>query len=251
MTRILTRLLFAAGLCLAATGAWAQSGSELFVRMKELLGAEKDFFAEVSLTDDRPGKNSAVGPGPAAQYFFFRSDARPALLLYQTFPAPLSGFAYLMKGDALSGFNPDCGCASETDGLAMRARAGFSFAEINPLSLASYRLVSAAAGWIEGQAALLLDLASPAGQDDGSRVRLSLSTVTGLPLRLEYRDDQGAPQRTVVYLAWFEIGGRFFPRRFRVTDNDGARWTAEVSATSYNPLPDFVFTKAYLQELRQ
>ncbi|MBN2354295.1 MAG: outer membrane lipoprotein-sorting protein [Spirochaetales bacterium] len=241
----LKRPALAACLGLAAAAALhAQSSGEFLTAMKSLLAPDRDFYARVSVFENGADR----GGEPAAEFFYFRSDARPAFLLYQSSPPYLTGLAYLLKNGALQGFNPDCGCASETYQSVMYARAGFSFDELNPLALAARTPRGAASpGRVGGEAAVVIVL-SPSEKAEPD-LRLSLSAERGLPLRLEYLDDKGVPFRTVEYLAYFEIGKRYFPSRIRATDRGGRPLLAVLSDASRNPLPDFVFTKAYLEEL--
>ncbi len=228
----------------AAVALHAQSGPDFLSTMKNLLAPDKDFFARVSVFENGSDRNGKA----TAEFFYFRSDARPAFLLYQRFPSYLTGLAYLFENGTLRGFNPDCGCASETYQSVMYARAGFSFDELSPLALAARPPRGALSrGRVGDEAAVVIVLASPGGAEPA--VRLSLSAASGLPLRLEYLDDKGEPFRTVEYLAYFEIGKKYFPSRVRATDRGGRPLLAVLSAASLNPLPDFVFTKAYLEEL--
>jgi hypothetical protein len=247
--------LLIASLFLFSSAAWAQTpapssavtSAELLARTKALLAADKDFFAQVSVTDE--ARPSAAGPGPAADYFYFRSDARSARLLYQTRPAFLAGYAYLFKAGLLQGFNPDCGCASEIDPGVMRSRAGFGFADLDPRPLLEAASADKVRPARAGSESVLVFAIARAKNDQGPDAEIAVSAATGLPVRIDYLNADGAPERTVEYLAWFEIGNKYFPRLVRITDRGGARLTLEAGNVSYNPLPDFVFTKAYLEEL--
>jgi hypothetical protein len=221
-------------------------GAKVLLKMKTLLGADQDYFARLRVSEER-----SVSSGAVEEYFYFTSGGRAASLLYQTAPAAFIGFAYLEKPGMLEGFNPACACASVMGDPAMRERAGFSFAEISPRLLPSEYTPGeeAAENRLPDRSVFTIELVPLKAYERGRRLRLSVSAATGLPLRLAYLDAEGAVERTVEYLAYFEIENKYVPRLVRAADRNGSALLIEASGVSYHPLPDFVFTRAYLEEL--
>lgn len=74
-----------------------------------------------------------------------------------------------------------------------------------------------------GRAADALDIAAPGGETE----RLYLDSVSGLPLRLAYDDDDG--RTTIDYADWRDVGGHRFPFRTVASNGDRAYDTTQIT----------------------
>jgi hypothetical protein len=236
---VLTALLII--LCPVALTAQDASAARLVEKMRAALGPEMD--CSLRLTASFAG----AGARPAAVYYYFRSDARHSGLLYLVSPADARGYALLRREDRLTAYNPACRCARDTDPAAVVRRFGLGLKEIDPRLLLTVPVSGeAAAGRLEDRPVFVVTLQSGT---PGRTPRLYLDADSFLPLRLEERDASGRTTRTVDYTAYYDIGGYRVVRRLIIAAPGAARLEITVDRISRHPLPDYVFTPAYLEEV--
>ena len=223
---------------LRAEGA---SAAELLAKMRAVFGPETDCYAH--LTVSRAGDRGR----PAGEFIYLRSDARRSGLLYQVFPADVLGYAFLYVAKDLMAYNPACLCSQAAEAEALVRRFGVSFAELDPRSLGGLAVrEEARTGFLDGQAVFVIGLQSEA---PGETLDVYLSASTLLPLRRQTRDASGKITRTVDYPGYYEAGGCYIPRRMTIAAPGVPRLAVTVDDLSLRPLPDFVFTRSYLEEL--
>ena len=232
----------------------AQEGTagEILSGMKPLLFSQVDFFSRIHMTETLTATAASAPNENQIEYFFFRRDAGNVMLLFQKKPAALSGYGFIWQEGNLAAFNPSCRCFSALDSSALIERAGFNFEEINPqLFSLFYPVTRATYSDTASGRIVTVGLETPAGKKSAQRLKLTLGGNPVLPLRIEYLNEKADTERTVTYLSYFAIEARYFPRLVRIDGKDGRSITLEFDSPSLNPVPDFVFTKAYLQELSQ
>ncbi len=223
---------------LRAEGA---SAAELLAKMRAVFGPETDCYARltVSPAGDR-GR-------PGGEFIYFRSDARRSGLLYQVSPTDALGYAFLSAAGGMTAYNPACRCSQAAGAEALVRRFGVSFTELDPRSLGSLAVrEEARTGFLDGQAVFVIGLQSDA---PGEILDVYLSASTLLPLRRQTRDASGKITRTVDYPGYYEAGGCYVPRRLTIDTPGVPRLAVTVDDFSRRPLPDFVFTRSYLEEL--
>jgi hypothetical protein len=101
----------------------------------------------------------------------------------------------------------------------------------------------------EAARGFIVELELPAEKSRFERVRIYLGESLKLPFKLEYLNQKHEAERTVSYLSFYEIEKKFFPRLIRIDALDSPALFLELGSPSLNPIPDFVFTKAFLEEL--
>jgi hypothetical protein len=230
-------------LCVMSISADDASAGDLLNKMNALLGPETDCFLRLRVSYDD------INSGVAGRFFYFRSDKRHASLLYQVFPRQAKGYAFLYSKERYVGFNPLCGCTTETDRLAVEKRFGLSLAELDPRSLSLFTVRGeAVAGFLKNKPVFIIDLVS-----DNPLVpwKVYLSGTTLLPLRLERLAVTGKSVRSVDYLSYYRIGRSYLPRRILIKTEQGESLLVAGDTVSCRPLPDVVFTLSYLEEINR
>jgi hypothetical protein len=211
--------------------------------MTALFSAEEDCFARLTVTY---APHDSI---PAARFFYFKSHARRAELLYQVFPGDAQGYAFLRRAEQYIAFNPAGHCFRDTGTADAETRFGVTFIDLNPVHLAQRKVTGGVmAGRLQDKPVFILELEA---SGTAARERLYLSRDSLLPLRVERVSDSGNMIRTVDYLSYFRVGQFHLPRRMLIETHPGVSLLVEADQLSCRSLPDVVFTLAYLEELNR
>lgn len=235
-------LLAVAPVCLVAQSETAAAYLE---KMSSALSASGDCAAFLSV---RAGE----GGGEFA-FHFFRRDRTAELLLIVQSPSAFFACAFFRRSDGIQTFNPQAAFWTRSDPDAVQERIGFYPEEIHPLLLASLLPRDGGVGYGSGPKKsdefAVLELNPPADNRGVALLRLTLDRESGLPVRLEFFDPSGGRTRLVDYLSYFQSGKTFYPRQISIQARGKAPLLAEFDAVNPNPIPDFVFTRAYVEEI--
>ncbi|MBN1799422.1 MAG: outer membrane lipoprotein-sorting protein [Spirochaetales bacterium] len=223
--------------------------ADLTATIENNLSSSRDFSALLTVI-----KNKDTELEDQEQYYLFRKDTQGLLLLLQTKPEPVKGRAYLLRNNELwlynpygQGFSQATRTQTISNSLALVSDiAAFSFVK-------DYKVQKITADVLGDYDVYKVELAAKQDSHSVSRITLWIEKTAVLPLKLQAFNRKGIQERTVYYHKYTRTGGEIYPVSIYIEDAaDPARKTQLIfSKFNIQPIPDFVFTRAYLEEINK
>jgi hypothetical protein len=207
----------------------------------------QDFSAVFTIVTDKPEKKQKV-----SQIRMFRRDSKDQSLILIQLPEADKGQGYLMEGDNLQFYDPTSRKFNHTsmkEALADSEAQNDDFKKDDTLE--DYTISGTAAGTLGKFPVWIIDLKAKTNDVSYDQIRLSVRQDKPLVLKQEYLSVSGRLMRTILYPKYADVGkGKFFPSQMLVIDeiNKGEKSQITMSEISVEPLPDKVFTKAFLEQ---
>lgn len=223
--------------------------SELMRRMETLQNRTGDLTAQVRLTQQRTGQGVKV-----LESLFYRRDRNDAFLIIMTAPEAEKGNGYLRVGDNFWMYRRNTRTfqhinRGDTIG-GTEVRAGdFERRKFTEL----YRPTSEQpAEEMLGQTPVYrFEVVAKVDDVTYPRQVYWVERATALPRKVESYSLSGTLMNTAYYLKYTLAEGKYILVRALFVDEfeKGNRTLMEISGISLAPIPDSVFTKAYLENL--
>jgi outer membrane lipoprotein-sorting protein len=207
----------------------------------------QDFSTVFTIVTDKPGKKQEV-----SQMRMFRRDSKDQSLILIQLPEADKGQGYLMDGDNLLYYDPVSRKFSHTsmkEALADSEAQNDDFKADNTLE--DYNIVNTSEGTLGKFQVWIINLKAKTNDVSYDQIRLYVRKDLPLVLKQESLSINGRLMKTVFYPKYAEVGkGKYFPSQMLMVDeiNKGEKSQISMSEISLDPLPDKVFTKAFLEQ---
>jgi hypothetical protein len=199
-------------------------------------------------------KNKATEWEDVEEYYYFRRDREGLLLLLQKEPQGLKGRAYLQKQGELLCYNPYGEGFSGTIPTEHIAGSLATIADIARSNLNEEYILENYSGEALG-AFDVYALAFSGRQSSPKEPYISLWVTRDqyLPLKKQVVDKSGRVERTLYYVKYTRIDESIYPVSIYIEDgkDPAANTWLVFSAFNTQPIPDYIFTRAYLEEINK
>jgi outer membrane lipoprotein-sorting protein len=246
--------LIIAGLTLAASAAFGlPSVTSLMQKMEGMQDQKVDVTAKVNLTQEKVNQGTKV-----YESLFFRRDKDDSFLMIMTAPDVEKGNGYLKAGDNMWMYRRNTRTFQhvnrdeEISGTDTKA-GDFEkrkFTELYKPSLTNgmERISEAMLG---KKATYRFEVVAKVNDVTYPKQVFWIEKDTYLPLKVESYSLSGALMSTAYYLKFTMIEGKYFMLKGLFIDEfeKGNKTLMEMSGISLAPIPNSVFTKAYLENL--
>jgi len=250
MRKFIFRAIIAGCLFAAAFPAVAETTdfNALIAKIDETTSFKgQDFSAVFTIVTDKPGKKQEV-----SQMRMFRRDAKDQSLILIQLPEANKGQGYLMDGDNLQFYDP---VSRKFNHTSMKESLAGSEADNNDFkknnTLADYNIVDTGEGTLGKFPVWIINLKAKTNDVSYDQLRLYVRKDLPLVLKQESLSINGRLMKTIFYPKYAEVNnGKYFPSQMLIVDeiNKGEKSQINMSEISTDPLPDKVFTKAFLEQ---
>ncbi len=246
------KTMLAAALALAALfSAAGQSAAPDFKAMLAELDrindfSGRDFTGVFTIVAEKPGEKQAV-----TQVRMFRRDSKDQFLMLLQLPEANKGQGYLKEGDNVWFYDPTSrkfNHSSLKESINDSEARGNDFRRRNILE--DYDIASTAEGTVGRIPVWTIELKARNAEVSYDLVRLYVRKDRPLVLKQEDLSVSGRLMRTSLYPKYADVGGgKLFPSQMLFIDeiNKGEKSQITLTELSTAPLPDKVFTKAFLE----
>lgn len=243
--------LIAAVLCSAMLAAEVPSTDELYTMFDnifESLNYDGDVSLTITIINEKPNK-----PKAASQYKTFRRDRSNQTVLLQIAPEIDKGMGYLQDGDNIWIYDPN---TRQFDHYSNKQNLGDSEVKMRDINAAkkfkaNYEILNASETML-GKIAVYKVETKPIYNDaEYAKEIYYISKADKLILKQEFYGASGRLMRTFLMAKYTKFGKMRIPVQQISINNivQGEKSTLIMSDFNTNPLPDMVFTKAYLEKV--
>jgi hypothetical protein len=230
---------------------WAENeiAFDLKKRIESTMSSSRDFSAQLTVI-----KNIGLKFEDQEQYCLFRRDAEGLLLLLQLKPEPVKGRAYLLKNGELWLYNPYARTFMQTTSEQHISDAACRVSDIAAWSfIRGYTMKEMTSAVLGSCDAYIIELSALDSSHPAPRLTLWIEKRDYLPLKLQVFNKQGMLERTVFYHKFTRIEGEIFPVSIYVEDAAGRKRKTQLIFSRFDiqSIPDFVFTRAYVEEINK
>lgn len=250
------RLVATLLLSVVTVAAWAQRSSVLADIDRQVSFVGTDFSAEYTITQQRPGQGSST-----TRAAVFRRDAQDTYTIIILDPERDRGKGYLKIGNNLWLYDPVSRRFTVTSARDRFENSNARNSDFTQSTLAEdYRIVATSREQLGAYATMVYEL--EAVTEDVTFPRMKIWVDENRLVR-KYEDYSLSGQllRTTAIPTYQRVGERFVPvsivivdaLRGRTVDGEfeGERTVLSVTKPSLRPVPDLVFTRAYLERVSQ
>lgn len=251
-TRIKTILATTLIVLGGAVGAFAQQQPDfhkMLQRVDELNNFTTDFSAVFTIVSEKPEQDPSV---TKAQ--IFRRDPKKQFLIVILQPETQKGQGYLQVDNNLWFYDPQSRQFSHSSLKENFQSSDAKNSDFNRQSLAKdYTVAESTEGKLGIYPVYILDLKAKNNEVTYPRIKLWIRKDLQIVLEAQDYSLSGRLMRTAYYPNYVKIGKKFFPSRMLFIDdlNPGNKTQITVSDPSIAPLPDYLFTKAYLERVNR
>lgn len=249
--RLTMKRLICIGLLLFSVLAYAATDPDFSTMLTEIdeLGNFEgtDFSAVYTIVSEKPGEEKSV-----TQARLFRRDTEDQFVLIILQPQVQRGQGYLRVDDNVWFYDPE---SRKFEKSTLRDNVQDSDAQnsdFNRNSLAEdYEVV----GWEEGTLGryevYILDLEAITNDVSYEKMRIWVRKDIAIILKEENYSVSNRLMRTVVYPKYTKVGDRVLPSNALIVDqlNDGERTQFSLQDATIAEIPDYVFSKSYLERV--
>jgi outer membrane lipoprotein-sorting protein len=245
------RILIISTILLAgAAVAFGQDTTRILTELDELGNFKgKDFSALYTIVSQKPGEKDSV-----TQVRIFRRDAKDQFTFLIMLPEVNKGQAYLREGDNIWFYDPT---SRKFSFSSMKENIQNSEAKNSDLSRSTlsddYTVTGAKEGKLGQIPVWILDLQSKTRDVSYERLVLHVRKDRTVLLKEEAYSVSGRLMRTTLYPRYAELDGKLLPTQILIVDelNPGERSQLTLAEQSVAPIPDRVFTKAFLEQVNR
>ncbi|MCQ2982482.1 MAG: outer membrane lipoprotein-sorting protein [Treponemataceae bacterium] len=245
-----------AAVALLASAAFAQVTADQAEQAYKLLEATNDqlvfsgdYTATISITIEKPGK-----PNSSLKYKVFERTETETFTIVQLFPEADKGSGFLRDGDNIWMYDP---IGRKFSHVSLKEQISDSDIKLDDLTRASdhwrknYTITGMEEGKL-GQYAVYI-VSVEAKTSDPAYEKSTYYIRKDVPLLLKESDysANGRLMRTILIPKYAKTAHGYIGYQTIVRDelNPGEQTTQVISDLSFDPLPDRIFTKAYLEGL--
>jgi outer membrane lipoprotein-sorting protein len=243
--------VFLSTFMLLAIAAFAATEPDFAAMLREIDALANfegsDFSAVYTIVSEKPGEEKSV-----TQARLFRRDSDDQFVLIILQPQIQRGQGYLRVDETVWFYDPE---SRKFEKSALRENVQDSDAQnsdFNRNSLADDYTVS---GWSDGRLGsydvYVLDLVAVNDDVSYEKTRIWVRKDIAIILKEENYSVSDRLMRTVLYPKYTRVGERYIPSNALIVDelNDGERTQLTLSNPSVSEIPDYVFTKSYLERV--
>lgn len=246
------RLYISAILSIAAAGSmlFAQDVTKILAELDAQGNfSGLDFAAVYTIVSQKPKEKDTV-----SQVRMFRRDDKEQFAMLVMLPEVNKGQGYLREDDNVWFYDPT---SRKFSFSSIKENIQNSEAKNSDLAkksiLDDYDVVGTKEGTIGKIPVWIIDLKAKTDEVSYERVVLHVRKDRTMLLKEENFSVSGRLMRTTLYPKYVEISGRLMPSQLLIIDelNPGERSQLTMTEQSLSPLPDKVFTKAFLEQVNK
>lgn len=235
-----------------------ESASAWLKRMAHSLALNSDFSAqlEIGLLKTEPSlitKNKGQPTVSPIFLHFLRQKDNKAFILITARPSLLSGISFFCHNAQLLAYNPACLCWQNITEMLFFQRTGFFPYELNPLELLSLKPVRDKVTLLKDSrtapSCVAIELIPSTPIPKVKSLRLLLRINDALPLSLDYLSEEGLALRQVFFSSFYQSKNLYWPQTIVIYLLASAPLTLTFSDPNFEALPEFVFSKSYIEEI--
>lgn len=215
---------------------------------------DRDFSAQYTIVQDKPGQGRSKTVAGV-----FRRDSQESYVIVLTEPAADKGQGYLKQGQTLWFFDPESRRFSSTSAAHRFQNSNARNSDFTSSSLAQdYRVASGRDVTLGRFDCRLLELEAVSEGVAYPRMKIWISS-DGLVRKSEDYSLSGQLLRTTAIPSYRMVDGKAIPRQIlfidalRGAEIDGSfrheKTQITISKPSFEPLPDSVFSKRFLEDI--
>ncbi len=207
----------------------------------------KDFSAVFTIVTQKPGEKDSV-----TQARIFRRDLKKQFVILILLPEVNKGQGYLREDDNVWFYDPTSRKFSHS---SMKENLQNTKAKNSDFTLSTfaedYTVTKMTDGMVGKFPVWILDLKAKTNEVAYDRVVLYIRKDRTMLLKREDYSVNGRLMRTTAYPKYVELEGRLLPSQILIVDevNKGEKSQITMAEQSVSPLPDRVFTKAFLEQV--
>jgi outer membrane lipoprotein-sorting protein len=207
----------------------------------------KDFSAVFTIVTQKPGEKDSI-----MQSRVFRRDTKQQFLILILLPEVNKGQGYLREDDNIWFYDPSSRKFSHS---SMKENLQNTKAKNSDFTVSSfaqdYQVTSMIEGMVGKFPVWILDLKANTNEVAYDRVVLYIRKEPTMLLKREDYSVNGRLMRTTAYPKYIELEGKLLPAQILILDeiNKGEKSQITMTEQSVTPLPDKVFTKAFLEQV--
>ncbi len=208
-----------------------------------------DFSAVYTIVSEKPGEEKSV-----TQARLFRRDELDQFVLLILQPQVQRGQGYLRVDDNVWFYDPE---SRKFEKSTLRENVQDSDAQnsdFNRSSLAdNYEVESSSESTLGKFEVYVLDLKAVGEDASYEKMRLWVRKDVSIILKEENYSVSDRLMRTAYYPRYTVVGGKYLPSSVLIVDelNTGERTQVSMKDATMTSIPDYVFTKAYLERVNQ
>jgi outer membrane lipoprotein-sorting protein len=208
-----------------------------------------DFSATYTVVSEKPDEDTSV-----FKVRMFRRDREDKFLMLFLEPQTQKGQGYLQLEDNLWFYDPESRKFSHSSFKENLQDSETKNSDFRRSSLVEdYEVASYTEETLGRYPVYVVDLKATNDEVSYPRTRLWIRTDNHLVLKAESYSLSDRLMRSAYYPNYIEVEGRFLPSRMLFVDElkPGEKSQVTIKDVSLSPLPDSVFTKAYLERVNR
>jgi len=210
---------------------------------------ENDFSCIYTIVSEKPDEDTSV-----TQVKMFRRDKTDQFVLLILQPEVQKGQGYLQLEDNIWFYDPESRKFSHS---SLRENIQGSDAKNSDLKEPSLAEDYSVDTWSEGTLGkyqvYILDLTALNDETSYPKMKIWIRKDINIVLKVENYGLSGRLMRTVYYPNYIKIGGKMLPSRILLKDElkIGEKTQLTMKDVSIADIPDYVFTKSYLEKVNR
>ncbi|MCX7775409.1 MAG: outer membrane lipoprotein-sorting protein [Spirochaetaceae bacterium] len=229
--------------------AQARPSPQEILRELDNLGnfSGKDFSAVFTIVTQKPGQKDTV-----TQARIFRRDTKKQFLILVLLPEVNKGQGYLREEDNVWFYDPSSRKFSFSSVKENLQDTKAKNSDFTASSLENdYTITSMTEGTLGKYPVWILDLKAKTNEVAYERIVLYVRKDRIMLLKREDYSVNGRLMRTTAYPKYVELEGKLLPAQILIVDeiNKGEKSQITMTEQSVAPIPDRVFTKAFLEQV--
>lgn len=209
--------------------------------------ADRDFASLVTIITEDPSNGVT-----RQQVQLFRRDREGKFLMLVQAPSTMRGQGYLRVDDNLWFYDPESRRFTRTSMKEQFSESDARNSDFETSSYAQdYRVTAVSDGRLGRHDVYILDLAATSSAVTYAGGRIWVTREPTLPLKVENYSETGRLMRTSLFPSYTSVGGTYIASSMIFVDElvEGKKTRIDLADISVEPLPDSVFTRAYVERV--
>jgi len=215
----------------------------------DILAYHGDYSATISLVIEKPGK-----PKENLQYKILERTEKKLMTIVQLFPDADKGTGYLRDGDNIWAYDPISRKFTHT---SIKEALGDSDVKIDDVNRSddhwreNYKVTEFSEGTLGKYEINIITLEATTNAPSYAKTKFYIRKDIPLILKQEDFSGSGRLMRTILIPKYTKVPAGYVSTQALIRDelNKGEQTQQVISDLSFAPIPDKVFTKAYLEQL--
>lgn len=248
-TTLCLSLFLVTGLFAQVSSADVEKAYKIMEATDDILAYHGDYSATISLIIEKPGK-----PKESVQYKIFERTDKDLMTIVQLFPEADKGNGYLRDGDNIWAYDPISRKFSHT---SIKESLGNSDVKVDDVEQNDnhwrddYEVTGFESGMLGKQEVYIITLTAKTNEPSYAKSKYYVRKDLSLVLKEEDFSGSDRLMRTTLLPKYSKVPAGYVPTQIIVRDelNPGENTQQLISDLTFDPLPDRIFTKAYLEGL--